>query len=196
MEKQRTIKEKVTLSGIGLHTGNETSITFCPAPENYGYKFIRTDLPVHFEIEALVDNVVDLSRGTTLGIGEVRVHTVEHVLAALAGLQIDNCRIELSGNEPPIGDGSAMPYVNTLLQAGIVEQLAERRYFELDETVRYTNEDKGVDIVALPTDDFRITVMVDYYNPALGSQHTGLFNLQKEFLILKLIQVLKSQSIV
>jgi UDP-3-O-[3-hydroxymyristoyl] N-acetylglucosamine deacetylase/3-hydroxyacyl-[acyl-carrier-protein] dehydratase len=182
MEKQRTIKEKVTYSGIGLHTGNETSITFCPAPENYGYKFIRTDLPEHVEIEAVVDNVVDLSRGTTLGIGEVKVHTVEHVLASLVGLRIDNCRIELSGNEPPVGDGSSMPYVEALLKAGFDEQTAERVYFNIDETIRYTNEEKGVDIVALPTDDFRVTVMVDYYNPALGSQHTGLFNLDKEFI--------------
>ena len=181
MEKQRTIKESVSFSGIGLHTGNPSTITFHPAPENYGYKFIRTDIEENNEIPALVDYVVDLSRGTTLGIGDVKVHTVEHVLAALRGLKIDNCRIELSGKEPPVGDGSSKPYVDTLLKAGYEEQKARREYFVIDETIRYTNEEKGVDIVALPLDDFRVTVMIDYYNPALGSQHTGLFNLEKEF---------------
>ncbi len=181
MEKQRTIIDPVSYSGVGLHTGDFCTVTFHPAPENYGYKFIRTDLEENNVIPALVDNVVDLSRGTTLGIGDVKVHTVEHVLAALRGLQIDNCRIELSGKEPPVGDGSSKPYVETLLKAGFVEQNAKREYFVVDETIRYINEEKGVDIVALPLDDFRVTVMIDYYNPALGSQHTGLFNLEKEF---------------
>jgi UDP-3-O-[3-hydroxymyristoyl] N-acetylglucosamine deacetylase/3-hydroxyacyl-[acyl-carrier-protein] dehydratase len=181
MEKQRTISKAVSFSGIGLHTGNPSTITFKPAPANYGYKFIRTDIDQRIEIPALVDYVVDLSRGTTLGIGDVRVHTVEHVLAALAGLRIDNCIIELSANEPPVVDGSSLPYVEALKTAGIVEQDAERKYLIIDETIRYTNEAKHVDIVALPTDDYRITVMVDYFNPALGSQHTGLFNLEQEF---------------
>jgi UDP-3-O-[3-hydroxymyristoyl] N-acetylglucosamine deacetylase/3-hydroxyacyl-[acyl-carrier-protein] dehydratase len=180
-EKQHTIKESVSLTGIGIHTGEKTTITFKPAPENYGFRFIRTDLEDSPEIPALVENVIDLSRGTTIGIDNARVLTVEHVLAALAGLQIDNCRIELDGNEPPVIDGSSLPYVETLLKAGIVEQDAVREYFEIDETIRYTNEAKGVDIVALPHNDFRVTVMVDYYNPALGSQHTGLFDLEKEF---------------
>ncbi len=181
MAKQRTLKKSVSFSGIGLHTGNSSTITFNPSPEDYGYKFVRTDLAESIEIPALTDYVVDLSRGTTLGIGDVRVHTVEHVLAALAGMRIDNCRIELSANEPPVIDGSSLPYVEAIMDAGIVEQEAEREYFYLKETARYTNEEKGVDLVALPTDDYRLTVMVDYYNPALGSQHTGLFDLDKEF---------------
>lgn len=180
-EKQRTIAGAISYSGTGLHTGTESTITFKPAPDDYGLRFIRTDLAEEVEIEALVDNVVDLSRGTTLGKGDVRVHTVEHVLAALAGLQIDNCRIELSGNEPPVGDGSAMPYVEVLLNAGFTEQETDRDYFIVEETIRYANEEKGVEIVALPLDDYRITVMIDYFNPALGSQHTGLFGLEKEF---------------
>lgn len=181
MAKQRTLKKSVSFPGIGLHTGNPSTITFNPAPENYGYKFVRTDLSEFIEIPALTDNVVDLSRGTTLGKGNVRVHTVEHVLAALAGLQVDNCRIELSANEPPVVDGSSMPYVKAILDAGIVDQEADREYFYIKETARYINEEMGVDIVALPTDDYRLTVMVDYHNPALGSQHTGLFDLEKEF---------------
>ncbi|MBL7998796.1 MAG: bifunctional UDP-3-O-[3-hydroxymyristoyl] N-acetylglucosamine deacetylase/3-hydroxyacyl-ACP dehydratase [Candidatus Kapabacteria bacterium] len=179
--QQRTIKEPVSFSGVGLHTGNISTITFHPAPEGYGYKFIRTDIPNSPEIPALADFVVDISRGTTLGIDGVQVHTVEHVLAALVGLQIDNCRMELTANEPPVGDGSAMPFVLTLQQTEIVEQKAPRDYLIFEQPVRYTNEEKGVDIVALPNDDFRVTVMVDYNNPALGSQHTGLFNLEKEF---------------
>lgn len=181
IEKQRTIENVVSLSGIGIHSGETTTITFKPAPENYGYRFIRTDLPEEIEIPALVEYVVDLSRGTTIGIDDVKVLTVEHVLAALSGLQIDNCRIELDGVEPPVIDGSSIAYVDILQSAGIVEQSANREYFELEETIRYSNEDNHIEIVALPTDDFRITVMVDYFNPALGSQHTGLFNLEKEF---------------
>ena len=180
-EKQRTIMNPVSFSGIGLHTGISSTITFNPAPENYGLRFIRTDMEQHVEIPALVDHVVDLSRGTTLGIGDVKVHTVEHVLASLAGLRIDNCRIELSGIEPPVGDGSSLPYVEELLKAGFVEQKEDRDCFVVEEPVRYKNDEKEVDIVALPTNDYRITVMVDYHNPALGSQHTGVFDLEKEF---------------
>ncbi len=181
IEKQRTINKSISISGLGLHTGNTSTIIFHPAPTDYGYRFLVHSNDGLVEIPALVENVVDLSRGTTLGLNGVMVHTVEHVLAALAGLRIDNCKIELSSNEPPVGDGSSLMYAEALLKAGIVEQDAKREYFVIDETVRYTNEAKGVDIVALPTDDYRITVMIDYYNPALGSQHTGLFNLEKEF---------------
>jgi UDP-3-O-[3-hydroxymyristoyl] N-acetylglucosamine deacetylase/3-hydroxyacyl-[acyl-carrier-protein] dehydratase len=114
LEKQRTIKDPVSYSGVGLHTGNASTITFHPAPENYGYRFVRTDVPDSPEIPALVDYVVDIARGTTLAVDGTQVHTVEHVLAALVGLQIDNCRMELTANEPPVGDGSALPFVEAL----------------------------------------------------------------------------------
>ncbi|GJQ32102.1 MAG: bifunctional enzyme LpxC/FabZ [Ignavibacteriaceae bacterium] len=169
------------MSGVGIHTGHECRMTFKPAPENYGIRFIRTDLGGNPEIPAVVDHVIDISRGTTLGIGEAKVHTVEHVLAAVYGLQIDNLRIELEGIEPPIGDGSSLPYVERLVSAGFVEQDAPKDYLIIDQTVMYHEEERGVDIVALPLDDYRITVMVDYQNPALGSQHSGLFDLEKEF---------------
>lgn len=169
------------MSGIGLHTGSTSTMTFKPAPEHYGIRFRRTDLPGSPEVPADIDHVVDISRGTTIAIGEARIHTVEHVLAALVGLQIDNVLIELDANEPPVGDGSAKPYVDVLLKAGFEKQNAPKDYLIIDQTVHYHDEEKGVDIVALPTDDYRITVMVDYHNPALGSQHTGLFNLEKEF---------------
>jgi UDP-3-O-[3-hydroxymyristoyl] N-acetylglucosamine deacetylase/3-hydroxyacyl-[acyl-carrier-protein] dehydratase len=179
--QQRTIQKPVSMSGIGLHTGTQCTMTFRPAPENYGIRFRRVDIGGSPEIPADVDHVVDVARGTTLGIGEAKVHTTEHVLAAVVGLQIDNLIIDLNGIEPPIGDGSAKPYVDLLLKADFEVQDAPKDYLVIDQPIEYKNEEKGVHIVALPTDDFRITVMVDYNNPALGSQHTGLFDLEKEF---------------
>ncbi len=180
---QRTVKNIARLEGVGLHTGNASTIEFHPAPENYGIRFVRKDLKDSPEIPAVVDYVTDISRGTTLSNNGASVHTVEHVLAAVVGLEIDNVRIELTANEPPIGDGSSEPYVNTLLEAGFEEQSAPRTYLVIDSTISYSNEAKGVEMVALPLkDDYRMTVMVDYNNPALGSQHTGLFSLEKEFI--------------
>ncbi|MEP0821417.1 MAG: bifunctional UDP-3-O-[3-hydroxymyristoyl] N-acetylglucosamine deacetylase/3-hydroxyacyl-ACP dehydratase [Ignavibacterium sp.] len=179
--QQRTIKNPVSLHGVGLHTGVTTTMTFKPAPENYGVRFRRVDIGGSPEIPADVDHVVDVARGTTLAVGEARVHTTEHVLAAVFGLQVDNLIIELDNIEPPIADGSAKPFVDMLLKAGFVDQDEPKDYLVIDQTIHYQNEEKGVDIVALPTDDFRVSVVIDYNNPALGSQHTGLFNLEKEF---------------
>jgi UDP-3-O-[3-hydroxymyristoyl] N-acetylglucosamine deacetylase/3-hydroxyacyl-[acyl-carrier-protein] dehydratase len=186
-KKQRTIKHEVSLEGRGLHTGNLTKMTFKPAPENYGRRFKRVDIENSQEIEAVVDNVVqnqsiDSLRGTTLQKGKAIVHTVEHVLAALVGLEIDNILIELNANEPPIGDGSAMPFVNKLLEAGVEEQNAVKEYVIIKEPVSYSDEKRGIDFAALPTDDYRVTVMIDYKNPALGSQHSGLFAMEREFI--------------
>lgn len=142
---------------------------------------MRIDQAHSPEVPADVDLVTDISRGTTITSGGISVHTVEHVLAALVGLEVDNCRVELTANEPPIGDGSALPYTEALMKVGFVDQSAPRRYVEIDQIVDYKNEAKGVEIVALPYGDFRVTVMIDYHNPALGSQHSGLFNLQSEF---------------
>lgn len=178
---QRTIKSAVSLHGVGLHTGVTTTMTFKPAPEDYGIRFRRIDLGGAPEIPADVDHVVDVARGTTLAVGEARVHTTEHVLAAIVGLQVDNIIIEIDNIEPPIADGSAKPFVDMLLKAGFEEQDQPKDYLVIDQTIHYQNEEMGVDIVALPTDDFRISVVIDYNNPALGSQHTGLFNLEKEF---------------
>jgi len=179
---QRTLQKEVSLWGTGLHTGKECMITFKPAPANYGYRFVRTDIAESPEIPALIDNVVDVLRGTTIAVGDVKVHTTEHVLAALYGLEIDNCRIEMSGPEPPVMDGSSHPFAEAIIGAGFQEQDEPKDYLVIDETIEYHDTENGVDIVALPLDDFRATVMVDYKNPALGSQHSGLFNLEKEFL--------------
>jgi UDP-3-O-[3-hydroxymyristoyl] N-acetylglucosamine deacetylase/3-hydroxyacyl-[acyl-carrier-protein] dehydratase len=179
---ERTVSSISKFEGVGLHTGNVSSIEFHPAPEGYGIRFVRKDLSASPEIPAIVDFVTDISRGTTLSNNGASVHTVEHVLASIVGLEIDNVRVELTANEPPIGDGSADPYVETLMKAGFADQKAPRKYLVVDETVNYRNEEKGVEIVALPlANDYRVTVMVDYNNPALGSQHTGLFSLEKEF---------------
>ena len=184
---QHTIKKTVSYKGRGLHTGNDTTITFKPAPENYGIKFVRVDLENHPEIPATIDYVkqntsIDSLRGTTIMLGDAEVHTVEHVLAATVGLQIDNIRIEINANEPPIGDGSVMPFVNKLLEAGIEQQNEPRDFVIIEEPISYRDEKRGIEFAALPTDDYRLTVMIDYKNPALGSQHSGLFAMEKEFI--------------
>ncbi len=186
VENQQTIKSTVSFTGIGLHTGKRSTITFKPAPENYGIVFSRTDIPGNIEVPALVDyvvqdNSIDSLRGTNLQKDGAMIYTVEHVLAAVAGLQIDNLRVELTAAEPPVGDGSAMPYVEALLEAGILEQEAAKDFLVIEDTLDFQNEKQGVDMVALPLDDLRITVMIDFQNPALGSQHSGLFALHKEF---------------
>ncbi|MEN8695981.1 MAG: bifunctional UDP-3-O-[3-hydroxymyristoyl] N-acetylglucosamine deacetylase/3-hydroxyacyl-ACP dehydratase [Bacteroidia bacterium] len=179
MEKlQTTIKEAVTVSGVGLHTGNLVSLTFEPAPEDHGYIFQRTDLDGEPKVKADCDLVVDTSRGTTIEDNGARINTVEHVLAALAGLEIDNCLIKLDAPETPIMDGSSKPFIDVLLQAGIENQAKEREYFEIPKRINYA-DGEGVEMMALPADDYRLTVMVDYNSPVLGSQHASIVNLSE-----------------
>lgn len=178
--KQRTIKNPVTISGVGLHTGKQTNLTFRPAPENHGYKFQRMDLIDNPIIDADVDNVVDTSRGTTLEQNGARIHTTEHVLAALVGLEIDNVLMQMDGPEMPIMDGSSYPFIEVLEKAGIVEQQAERVYFELTENLSFEDPVKKVEMLAVPQDDFRVTVMVDYNSEVLGTQHASMYKV-KEF---------------
>lgn len=178
---QRTIRKRASLSGTGLHTGNQTSITFRPASINHGIVFVRTDLPDSPEIPADIDHVIDITRGTTLQKGDAKVCTVEHVLATLAGLELDNLRVELDSSEPPVGDGSASPFVEAILKAGIKEQDSPKNYLEIETPLFYSEKDKGIDLVVVPSDDLRITFMVDYRNPALGTQYTSLVSLEKEF---------------
>lgn len=177
-DKQKTIKTSVTLSGVGLHTGKPVSITFNPAPVNHWFKFQRTDLEGHPIIEADADLVVDTSRGTTLEKKGVRVHTTEHVLAALMGLGIDNCLIDVTGPEMPIMDGSSMKFIEALERAGIVEQEADREYFELTENLTFEDSVKKVEMLAVPQDDFRVTVMVDYGSEVLGTQHASMYHMR------------------
>ncbi len=181
LDKQRTIKTAISMSGVGLHTGNNCNMTFKPAPPDHGIRFVRADLPEQPWVIADIDHVVDISRGTTLQHGEAKVHTVEHVLAALAGLQIDNLVVELDNNEPPVGDGSAKPYVDKLLEAGLEIQDAAKVYLEIDAPMAYSEPDRNVDVIVTPSDELRITFMIDYKNPALGTQYTFLESLEKEF---------------
>lgn len=181
LKNQRTIKKIASISGIGLHTGNDCTLTFKPAAENTGVRFKRTDIADCPEILAVIDHVVDISRGTTIGQNGTVIHTVEHVLAAVAGLEIDNILVELTNNEPPVIDGSAMPYAEILLDAGFEEQHTPKNYIVIDETIAYHDEKRRIDIVVVPSDQFRITFMVDYQNPALGTQYTSLYSLEDEF---------------
>ncbi|MGZ3902456.1 MAG: bifunctional UDP-3-O-[3-hydroxymyristoyl] N-acetylglucosamine deacetylase/3-hydroxyacyl-ACP dehydratase [Bacteroidia bacterium] len=176
-EKQQTIKKAVSLTGVGLHTGKQVTITFQPAPVNHWYKFQRTDIPGLPIIEADADLVVETARGTTLEKNGVRVNTTEHVLAALRGLQIDNCLIQVDSPEMPIMDGSSIKFVEALEAAEIVEQDAFRDYFELKETLTYEDPVKRVEMLAVPQETFRATVMVDYNSDVLGTQHASMYNL-------------------
>jgi len=174
MEKQRTIKNEISISGTGLHTGEEVTLTFKPAPENYGYKFVRTDIDENIEIPALADYVVDTSRGTTLEFKGSKVYTIEHVLAALVGLQVDNVRIEMNGAETPILDGSSKHYVETLEKVGFEEQDSEREYFEIKENISYQNEDEKGELLAVPANEYKISTMIDYGLDVLGTQHASI----------------------
>ncbi|TGE04197.1 bifunctional UDP-3-O-[3-hydroxymyristoyl] N-acetylglucosamine deacetylase/3-hydroxyacyl-ACP dehydratase [Hymenobacter fodinae] len=178
-DKQHTIKAPVTVSGIGLHTGVQATMTFCPAPVGHGYKFQRVDLPGQPIVDADVDNVVDLSRGTTIEQNGARVNTVEHTLAALVGLQIDNVLIQLDGPEPPIMDGSSYEFIKPLSEVGLEEQNALRNYFEIPDEIRYVDNARAVEIAGLPLNNYRLTVMVDYNSPVLGSQHASLTDISQ-----------------
>jgi UDP-3-O-[3-hydroxymyristoyl] N-acetylglucosamine deacetylase/3-hydroxyacyl-[acyl-carrier-protein] dehydratase len=175
---QTTIKKAISISGVGLHTGNEVTLIFEPAEEDHGYVFQRVDLEGQPTVKADCDLVVDTSRGTTIEDNGARINTVEHVLAALAGLEIDNCLIKLNAPETPIMDGSSRPFIDVLLEAGIETQKKEREYFEIPKRINYT-DGKGVEMMALPADDYRLTVMVDYNSPVLGSQHASIVNLSE-----------------
>ncbi|MFH1321565.1 MAG: bifunctional UDP-3-O-[3-hydroxymyristoyl] N-acetylglucosamine deacetylase/3-hydroxyacyl-ACP dehydratase [Bacteroidota bacterium] len=176
-EKQKTIKSPVTISGIGLHTGKKVILTYKPAPENHGYKFQRIDLQDKPIINADIDNVIDTLRGTNLKQNGTYVNTVEHVLAAVAGLGIDNILIELNGPETPIMDGSSSAFIEALSKAGILEQNAGKKYFDLKTIVHYLNNESQTEILAVPCPEFRLTVMVDYSSPILGCQHASLENI-------------------
>jgi len=178
-DKQKTIKKSVTIEGVGLHTGQNVEMTYVPAPENHGIKFKRVDIEESPIIEADVDNVIDTSRGTTLEQNNIRISTVEHALAAVAGLSIDNIIIELNGSEIPILDGSAKIFIDHLIEAGIEEQSSDREYFELKSNVSYVEEDRGVEILAIPNENFAVTVMLDYNSPVLGNQHASLNNIEE-----------------
>ena len=181
IKNQRTIATETSCVGTGLHTGVESKITFKPAPEDFGIRFKRMDVDGCPEIKADIDHVVDISRGTTIEENGVRIHTVEHALAACVGIGLDNVLIELSEKEPPVMDGSAIDFVEALLKAGVVKQNAPKNYLHIDEAVGYTDPARGVDIHIMPSDQFRVTFMLDYDYKSLGTQFTTMDEVEKNF---------------
>jgi len=176
---QQTINKNSTISGVGLHTGIVTNVTFKPAKVDHGIVFQRIDLKNKPTIKADVDNVTDVSRGTTLKENNAKISTIEHLLAAIAGLEIDNILIEVDGPELPIMDGSSIKFIESLEKAGIKEQNAYKTYFEIKENIFYNDKKNNVEIAIYPHNEFRATVMVDYNSPVLGSQHYTLNELSK-----------------
>ena len=176
-EKQCTLKEKITFNGVGLHTGAPVTMEIHPAPENHGYKFQRIDLEGQPVIKADADLVVSTERGTTLESNGAKVYTTEHVLAALYGMQVDNALITLTGPEIPIMDGSSKPFVQEIKRVGKEEQQAERLYLELTENIKWEDVEKGIEFLAVPDKEYRLTVMVDYNSPALGTQHASMYHI-------------------
>lgn len=183
-DNKHTIGGEVSYTGIGLHTGEITTIKFKPAGKDDGIVFIRVDLPDKPEIPADIDHVVDISRGTTIGIKNATVGTIEHVLSAIKGLNIDNVRIEIDGPEAPVADGSPLCFLNLLKTAGIVEQDSPRIYFEFEEAISFSAIEENVDVVIVPSNELKVTFMIDYKHKYLGTQYTWLPNLEcyeKEF---------------
>lgn len=179
VEKQTTLAKSISIEGIGLHTGKPVKLVIHPAPENHWFVFKRTDLQGQPTILADVDNVTTTQRGTTLEQNGGEVHTTEHLLAALYGMGVDNALIEVEGPEIPILDGSAKPFVKAIKEAGIKEQNAVREYLILDENLKYENKEKDAEFLAVPDEEYRITVMVDYHSPLLGTQHASMYNIRE-----------------
>jgi len=178
--KQKTIQKEVSIKGIGLHTGKDVELTFKPAPVNTGFKFRRMDLEGHPELEALASYVVDTRRGTSLEKNGVVINTSEHVLAAIVGLDIDNIYIELNAPEPPIMDGSSVSFVEVLEKAKIIEQDADREFYEVKEIITFKDEESGSEIMMMPSDKYEVTTMVDFGTKILGTQNATLHDV-KEF---------------
>ena len=174
IEKQRTLAKEASLSGKGLHTGINVTLTFKPAPANHGYKFCRVDLPGKPIIDALAEHVSDTSRGTTLVQNNASVSTIEHALAALHGLRVDNALIELNGPEAPIMGGGSWAFVSAIKEAGIVEMKEDRNYFVVKQKIVFSDEEHGVDLIVYPDDHFSINVLIDYNSKILGNQYAIL----------------------
>ncbi len=173
-DKQHTLAAPVSISGTGLHTGINVDMTLRPANPGFGYQFQRIDLPGMPIIKADCDLVTDTSRGTTLEQNEVKVSTVEHILAALVGMGIDNCLIEINGPEIPIIDGSSGPFVDIIEETGILEQEATKAWYSIDTNISFYDEKKRVEMTALPATNYEITTLIDFNSPVLGTQHASL----------------------
>lgn len=173
-KQQKTIQNEVTLSGVGLHTGNEVTMVFKPAPVNHGFAFKRVDLEGTPIIEAKAEYVTNTQRGTNLEKKGVQIQTSEHVLAAAVGLDIDNLLIEINASEPPIMDGSSKFFIKALEEAGIVEQDAEIEEYVVKEIISYKDETTGSEIILMPSEEYQVTTMVDFGTKILGTQNATL----------------------
>ncbi len=173
-ERQHTLKCKYTFKGKGLHTGRNVTMVLEPAPVNHGIKFRRTDLGEDAVIDALVDYVTTTARGTTLENGQVKISTLEHLMAAFSGLGIDNALVSIDSQEVPILDGSAKPYVDAICADGLQEQDEPRKFIELKEKIVYKDEKSGSEIVIMPDDRFSVDLMIDFNSKVLGNQYSRL----------------------
>lgn len=173
-KKQKTIQNEISLSGVGLHTGNNVTLTFKPAPENHGFAFVRVDLEGRPTIEAKAEYVVNTQRGTNLEKNGVSIQTSEHVLAAAVGLDIDNLIIEMDASEPPIMDGSSKFFVEALEKAGIQDLDAEIDEYVVKNIISYKDEETGSEIILMPADEYQVTTMVDFGTKILGTQNANL----------------------
>jgi len=173
-DKQHTLAKSASISGTGLHTGIMVDMILNPANPGHGIQFRRTDLPDQPIIKADCDLVTDTSRGTTLELDGARVSTVEHILAALVGMGVDNCQIDINGPEIPIMDGSSQPFVEIIEQAGVEEQDAAKIWYTIDTNISFYDEKKRVEMVAMPAVEYKITTLIDFNSPVLGTQHAGI----------------------
>lgn len=205
IQKQKTIKHPVSCTGIGLHTGVESTLTFHPAEENFGIKFMRNDERDQI-ITPDIDNVIDLTRGTTIEENGIRVHTTEHVMSACAGMGVNNLLIELNSKEPPVMDGSAKDFVAALNEAQIIEQESEVNFLKITKPVFYADEEKDVEVFAVPYDGFKTTFTIQYDLDALDVQYSSVQNMYtnyekqiapaRTFCLLSEVAVLEKQGLI
>lgn len=175
---QHTINEEVIISGAGIHTGQSVTMHIKPAEPNTGINFQRTDLPGKPTVKADVDNVIETNRSTTIEANGARVGTIEHLMAALTGMTIDNVMIEIDGEEVPILDGSSQLFIEHLAKAGIKKQNARKIYYSIQHNISFVDDEKKVEMVALPYDEYRINTLIDFNSPVLGTQHADLRNIE------------------
>ena len=178
VDKQHTLVAPISISGTGLHTGINVDMVLKPANPGFGYQFQRTDLPGSPIIKADCDLVTETSRGTTLEKDGAKISTVEHVLAALVGMGVDNCLIEVNGPEIPIIDGSSGPFVDIIESTGVLEQDAAKAWYTIDTNISFYDEKKRVEMTALPATNYEITTLIDFNSPVLGTQHASLKSLK------------------
>ncbi len=202
---QTTLHKSIAIAGVGLHTGKEVNLSIKPADINTGYRFVRVDKENKPIVLADVNKVVSTNRGTKIEQGDVSISTIEHVLSALRGMEVDNAILEVDGPEMPIMDGSAQLFAQKIQEVGLVEQDAEREYLVIEEPVEFKDEETGSEYLALPADHFEATVMIDFNSPVLGQQYAHLYSLKdyeskiapsRTFVFLHELEMLLDQNLI